>query len=121
MDGFTPIIVIEGFLGFGVVFLIYWMHRREMKALAKQKAQGPAPMNPIVATRDAAKERVEQAHAAILATLEKEANPPAAEMPGPESSGEDGPSTGAPSADLPSPTEPAAKTSPGVVAGTQPS
>ena len=55
MDGFTPIIVIEGFLGFGVVFLIYWMHRREMKSLAKQKAQGPAPMNPLVATRDAAR------------------------------------------------------------------
>ncbi|MFM1927978.1 MAG: hypothetical protein RIR28_561 [Pseudomonadota bacterium] len=73
MDGFTPIIIIEGFLGFGVVLLLYWMHRREMKAIAKRKAEAAPPMNPLVATRDAAKARVEEARAAILAKLEEEA------------------------------------------------
>jgi hypothetical protein len=74
MDGFTPIIIIEGFLGFGVVLLLYWMHRREMKAIAKRKAEADPPMNPLVATRDAAKARVEEARAAILAKLEEEAH-----------------------------------------------
>ncbi|MGA1063265.1 MAG: hypothetical protein ACO3TC_02800, partial [Burkholderiaceae bacterium] len=73
MDGFTPIIIIEGFLGFGVVLLLYWMHRREMKAIAKRKAEADPPMNPLVATRDAAKARVEEARADILAKLEEEA------------------------------------------------
>ena len=73
MDGFTPIIVSEGFLGFGVVLLLYWMHRREMKAIAKRKAEADPPMNPLVATRDAAKARVEEARVAILAKLEEEA------------------------------------------------
>lgn len=73
MDGFTPIIIIEGFLGFGVVLLLYWMHRREMKAIAKRKAEADPPMNPLVATRDAAKVRVEEARAAILVKLEEEA------------------------------------------------
>lgn len=73
MDGFTPIIIIEGFLGFGVVLLLYWMHRREMKAIAKRKAEAEPPMNPLVATRDAAKARVEEARVAILAKLEEEA------------------------------------------------
>jgi hypothetical protein len=100
MDGFTPIIIIEGFLGFGVVLLLYWMHRREMKAIAKRKAEADPPMNPLVATRDAAKVRVEEARVAILAKLEEEArlaahppvdppaNPPGeppAEAPGAES------------------------------------
>jgi hypothetical protein len=100
MDGFTPIIIIEGFLGFGVVLLLYWMHRREMKAIAKRKAEADPPMNPLVATRDAAKVRVEEARAAILVKLEEEArlaahppvDPPAsptgespAETPGAES------------------------------------
>jgi hypothetical protein len=100
MDGFTPIIIIEGFLGFGVVLLLYWMHRREMKAIAKRKAEADPPMNPLVATRDAAKVRVEEARVAILAKLEEEArlaahppvdppaNPPGeppAEVPGAES------------------------------------
>ena len=100
MDGFTPIIIIEGFLGFGVVLLLYWMHRREMKAIAKRKAEADPPMNPLVATRDAAKVRVEEARVAILAKLEEEArlaahppvDPPAsppgeppAEAPGAES------------------------------------
>ena len=102
MDGFTPIIIIEGFLGFGVVLLLYWMHRREMKAIAKRKAEVDPPMNPLVATRDAAKARVEEARAAILAKLEEEArlaahppvDPPAsppdeslAEAPGTDSQG----------------------------------
>jgi hypothetical protein len=90
MDGFTPIIIIEGFLGFGVVLLLYWMHRREMKAIAKRKAEADPPMNPLVATRDAAKARVEEARAAILAKLEEEArlaahppvDPPADDSPG---------------------------------------
>ena len=73
MDGFTPIIIIEGFLGFGVVLLLYWMHRREMKAIAKRKAEADPPVNPLVATRDAAKARVEEARAAILVKLEEEA------------------------------------------------
>ena len=100
MDGFTPIIIIEGFLGFGVVLLLYWMHRREMKAIAKRKAEADPPMNPLVAARDAAQARVEEARAAILAKLEEEArlaahppatptsNPPGdspAEAPGAES------------------------------------
>jgi hypothetical protein len=100
MDGFTPIIIIVGFLGFGVVLLLYWMHRREMKAIAKRKAEADPPMNPLVATRDAAKVRVEEARVAILAKLEEEArlaahppvDPPAsppgeppAEAPGAES------------------------------------
>lgn len=106
MDGFGPIIVIEGFLGFGVVFLIYWMHRREMKALAKQKSEGLAPANPLVATRDAAREGVERERAAILAKLELEANPPATEIPAPDSSDEHAPSA-----------EHVSKRPPGVVAG----
>jgi hypothetical protein len=50
MDGFAPVIVIEGFLGLGVVLLLYWLHMREMKQIraekARRAAQEPASDNP---------------------------------------------------------------------------
>ena len=101
MDGFTPIIIIEGFLGFGVVLLLYWMHRWEMKAIAKRKAEADPPMNPLVATRDAAKARVEEARAAILAKLEEEARPAAHPPVGPPINSAPGdPTQEAPAAEL---------------------
>lgn len=42
MDGFTPVIVIEGFLGLGVVLLLYWLHIREMKQIRAEKARRAA-------------------------------------------------------------------------------
>jgi flagellar biosynthesis/type III secretory pathway M-ring protein FliF/YscJ len=39
MDGFTPVIVIEGFLGLGVVLLLYWLHMREMKKIRAEKKE----------------------------------------------------------------------------------
>lgn len=42
MDGFAPVIVIEGFLGLGVVLLLYWLHMREMKQIRAEKARRAA-------------------------------------------------------------------------------
>ena len=42
MDGFAPVIVIEGFLGLGVVLLLYWLHLREMKQTRAEKARRAA-------------------------------------------------------------------------------
>jgi len=42
MDGFAPVIVIEGFLGLGVVLLLYWLHLREMKQIRAEKARRAA-------------------------------------------------------------------------------
>ena len=42
MDGFAPVIVIEGFLGLGVVLLLYWLHLREMKKIRAEKARRAA-------------------------------------------------------------------------------
>lgn len=39
MDGFTPVIVIEGFLGLGVVLLLYGLHMREMKKIRAEKQE----------------------------------------------------------------------------------
>jgi hypothetical protein len=39
MDGFTPVIVIEGFLGLGVVLLLYVMHIREMRKIRAEKVR----------------------------------------------------------------------------------
>ena len=38
MDSFTPVIVIEGFLAFGVVLLLYLLHVREMRQIKAKKA-----------------------------------------------------------------------------------
>ena len=38
MDSFTPVIVIEGFLAFGVVLLLYYLHAREMRQIKAKKA-----------------------------------------------------------------------------------
>jgi hypothetical protein len=38
MDSFTPVIVIEGFLAFGVVLLLYYLHVREMRQMKAKKA-----------------------------------------------------------------------------------
>jgi hypothetical protein len=38
MDSFTPVIVIEGFLAFGVVLLLYFLHVREMRQIKAKKA-----------------------------------------------------------------------------------
>lgn len=38
MDSFTPVIVIEGFLAFGVVLLLYYLHVREMRQIKAKKA-----------------------------------------------------------------------------------
>jgi len=42
MDGFAPVIVIEGFLGLGVVLLLYWLHLREMKQIRAERARRAA-------------------------------------------------------------------------------
>lgn len=42
MDGFAPVIVIEGFLGLGVVLLLYVLHIREMKKIRAEKARKEA-------------------------------------------------------------------------------
>ncbi len=39
MDSYTPVIIIEGFLAFGVVLLLYYLHAREMKQIRAKKAQ----------------------------------------------------------------------------------
>ena len=38
MDSFTPVIMIEGFLAFGVVLLLYLLHVREMRQIKAKKA-----------------------------------------------------------------------------------
>lgn len=42
MDGFAPVIVIEGFLGLGVVLLLYVLHIREMRKIRAEKARKAA-------------------------------------------------------------------------------
>ncbi len=37
-DSFTPVIIIEGFLGLGVVLWLYMSHQREMKRIRQDKA-----------------------------------------------------------------------------------
>jgi hypothetical protein len=39
MDSYTPVIVIEGFLAFGVVLLLYYLHVREMRQIKAKKAR----------------------------------------------------------------------------------
>ena len=39
MEGFTPVIIIEGFLGLGVVVLLYVLHLREMKKIRAERAR----------------------------------------------------------------------------------
>jgi hypothetical protein len=39
MDGFAPVIIIEGFLVLGVVVLLYVLHLREMKKIKAKKIQ----------------------------------------------------------------------------------
>jgi hypothetical protein len=51
-DSFAPVIIIEGFLGLGVVLWFYVSHQREMKRIRQEKAAkakaethvGAAPM-----------------------------------------------------------------------------
>ena len=45
-DSFAPVIIIEGFLGLGVVLWLYFSHQREMKRIRAdkaKKAQADAP------------------------------------------------------------------------------
>jgi hypothetical protein len=37
-DSFAPVIIIEGFLGLGVVLWLYLSHQREMKRIRRDKA-----------------------------------------------------------------------------------
>ena len=37
-DSFAPVIIIEGFLGLGVVLWLYVSHQREMKRIRQDKA-----------------------------------------------------------------------------------
>lgn len=39
MDSYTPVIIIEGFLAFGVVLLLYYLHVREMRQIKAKKAK----------------------------------------------------------------------------------
>ncbi len=39
MDSYTPVIIIEGFLAFGVVLLLYYLHAREMRQIRVKKEQ----------------------------------------------------------------------------------
>jgi hypothetical protein len=39
MDSYTPVIVIEGFLAFGVVLLLYYLHVREMRQIKAKKSE----------------------------------------------------------------------------------
>jgi hypothetical protein len=55
MDGFAPVIVIEGFLGLGVVLLLYVLHIREMKKIRAEKARKEAEAKAtVMATEKAA-------------------------------------------------------------------
>jgi hypothetical protein len=38
-DSFAPVIIIEGFLGLGVVLWLYFSHQREMKRIRPDKAK----------------------------------------------------------------------------------
>ncbi len=38
-DSFAPVIIIEGFLGLGVVLWLYFSHQREMKRIRADKAR----------------------------------------------------------------------------------
>lgn len=38
-DSFAPVIIIEGFLGLGVVLWLYFSHQREMKRIREDKAR----------------------------------------------------------------------------------
>jgi hypothetical protein len=38
-DSFAPVIIIEGFLGLGVVLWLYFSHQREMKRIRADKAK----------------------------------------------------------------------------------
>jgi hypothetical protein len=38
-DSFAPVIIIEGFLGLGVVLWLYLSHQREMKRIRQDKAE----------------------------------------------------------------------------------
>ena len=37
MDSYTPVIIIEGFLAFGVVLLLYYLHVREMRQIKAKR------------------------------------------------------------------------------------
>jgi hypothetical protein len=39
MDSYTPVIIIEGLLVFGVVLLLYYLHAREMRQIKAKKAK----------------------------------------------------------------------------------
>ena len=39
MDSYIPVIIIEGFLAFGVVLLLYFLHVREMRQIKAKKAK----------------------------------------------------------------------------------
>lgn len=79
MNPATPIIVLEGLIGLGVVVLLYVLHQREMRALRRAKESADPPDNPLVRTRDTNQAKLQEMDQEIavrreaLAALEAEA------------------------------------------------
>lgn len=79
MNPATPIIVLEGLIGLGVVVLLYVLHQREMRALRRAKESADPPDNPLVRTRDTNQAKLQEMNQEIavrreaLAALEAEA------------------------------------------------
>ena len=70
MNPATPIIVLEGLIGLGVVVLLYVLHQREMRALRRAKESAEPPENPLVRTRDAAQARLQEMNKEIAVRRE---------------------------------------------------
>lgn len=70
MNPATPIIVLEGLIGLGVVVLLYVLHQREMRALRRAKESAEPPENPLVRTRDAAQAKLQEMNKEIAVRRE---------------------------------------------------
>lgn len=70
MNPATPIIVLEGLIGLGVVVLLYVLHQREMRALRRAKESAEPPENPLVRTRDAAQAKLQEMNQEIAVRRE---------------------------------------------------
>ncbi len=70
MNPATPIIVLEGLIGLGVVVLLYILHQREMRALRRAKESAEPPENPLVRTRDVAQAKLREMNQQIAVRRE---------------------------------------------------
>jgi len=70
MNPATPIIVLEGLIGLGVVVLLYVLHQREMRALRRAKESAEPPENPLARPRDAAQAKLQEMNQEIAVRRE---------------------------------------------------